>query len=755
MMYDLHNLGWNGFQQLCLTILREILGQTVQSFLDTNDGGRDGAFAGHWQVQGHEAMRGQFVVQCKFTSRIGHTLSASDLSDEIAKVEKLVAVDRCDCYVLMTNAGLSGNHETEIQLLLRQAGVPHVLLLGSTWIEQQIREHKRLRMLVPRVYGLGDLSQILDERAYAQARTILESMREDLAKVVVTNAYRQAAAAMDEHGFVLLLGEPAAGKSTIASLLAMAAIDQWNASILKLESPEQLTAHWNPEEPSQFFWLDDAFGVTQYEQSLVYRWNHVLSHVKSMLHKGAKIVMTSRDYIYNRARQDLKEGAFPLLRESQIVIDVHELSPDERRQMLYNHIKLGRQPPAFRAALKPHLEAIAAHDRFIPETARRLAEPLFTKGISLDATHLADFVDKRERLLQEVIQNLDAPSKAALALIFMRKSRLESPISLQELEEQALKRLGSDLGECIAALQALRGSLVLLADVGGTPVWQFKHPTIADAYAAYLAQSPELLAIFVQGSEPGKLIEQVTCGNVGIEKAVVVPAALFPIMLDKLAELTALHENAQDYHAAWQFKAARDGFLARRCTKDFLALYLTADATLLDRVSRPGHYLNAVSEVPVAIRLHQYELLPQDKRDLFVETVREYTLEGEDLFVLESREIQAILGTEEFQRLLHEVRTQLLPRLDNVSLNIWSDRSAGDAAEDYMQPFLDSLHHLRRSFAADTQSTRIIEREIERVTDWIADHKDEDSGRAPRKLGKMAQSLELPHSRSIFDDVDA
>ena len=43
-------------------------------------------------------------------------------------------------------------------------------------------------MLVPRVYGLGDLSQILDERAYLQARTILESMREDLAKVVVTDS---------------------------------------------------------------------------------------------------------------------------------------------------------------------------------------------------------------------------------------------------------------------------------------------------------------------------------------------------------------------------------------------------------------------------------------------------------------------------------------------------------------------------------------------------------------------------------------
>src|SRR5208337_1512079 len=311
-MYDLHNLGWNSFQQLCLTITREVLGQTVESFLDSNDGGRDGAFVGQWNPTGHEDLSGRFVIQCKFTSRINYVLRPSDLSDEVTKIKKLVEQGLCNSYVLMTNAGLSGSHAEEIEALLRSAGAKHVVLLGSTWISQQNRENKRLRMLVPRLYGLGDLSQILDERAYAQAHAVLESLREDLAKVVITDSYLKAAAAIDENGFVLLTGEPAAGKTTIASMLAMAAADQWNASILKLDDPSKVVEHWNPEEPSQFFWLDDAFGVSQYESFLVHGWNHILPHIKTMLRKGAKIVMTSRDYIYNRARQELKEGAFPL-----------------------------------------------------------------------------------------------------------------------------------------------------------------------------------------------------------------------------------------------------------------------------------------------------------------------------------------------------------------------------------------------------------------------------------------------------------
>jgi hypothetical protein len=140
-----------------------------------------------------------------------------------------------------------------------------------------------------------------------------------------------------------------------------------------MDKPEEVKDHWNPDEPSQFFWIDDAFGVSQYESHLVYAWNHRPADIKAMLKKGAKIVMTSRDYIYNRARKDLKEGAFPLLKESQVVIDVRDLTLEEKRQILYNHLKLGKQPQEFRTQIKPLLEGVAAHPRFIPETARRLS----------------------------------------------------------------------------------------------------------------------------------------------------------------------------------------------------------------------------------------------------------------------------------------------------------------------------------------------------------------------------------------------
>jgi len=755
-MYDLHSLGWNSFQQLCLTITREVLGQTVQSFLDSDDGGRDGAFAGRWKQAGQEELSGRFVIQCKFTSRPNYGLRPSDVVDEVAKVRKLVTAGLCDSYVLMTNAGLSGARDEQIVSLFRDAGAKHVVTLGSTWISQQIHDNKRLRMLVPRVYGLGDLSKILDDRAYAQARAILESLCEDLARVVVTDAYRKAAEALDKHSFVLLVGEPAAGKTTIAAMLAMAAIDQWDALMLKLDDPGKVAERWDPEEQSQFFWVDDAFGVTQYESFLVHRWNHVLTQIKTMLRKGAKIVMTSRDYIYNRARRDLKESAFPLLKESQVVIDVHELSSNEKRQILYNHLKLGKQSRAYKAMIKPHLEFVAAHPRFIPETARRLSDPLFTRDQHIGEHYLDQFVERREQFLREVLQGLDDHSKAALALIYMRNDRLESPIVLKDSEAEALQRLGSDLGGCVTALEALSGSLVLHLHASGESVWRFKHPTIGDAYAAILVQSPELLGIYIQGSAPERLMAQVTCGDVGIEKAVIVPRTLFPQVLARLIEFSSGGSYRSPALASWEARSILQRFLSHRCSKEFLAVYLEKNPEVLDQVAEPGLYLNAVPEVGLAVRLREVGLLPGDVRAKFVATVSDYAVSGEDLYALESKKIRSIFEDDEFDALLKRIRMELVPRLDDVRWDRQLNHDSGRSREEHMQQLLSSFNTLKRRFGDDKDVVQIVDREIGHANEWIGeDTPPEQPERSPRVLGSVEAPERPQNARSIFDDIDA
>jgi hypothetical protein len=610
-------------------------------------------------------------------------------------------------------------------------------------------------MLVPRIYGLGDLSQILDQRAYAQARAILESLREDLAKVVITESYRKAVEALDKHGFVMLIGEPAAGKTTIASMLAMAAADKWKSSVLKLADPGKVVDHWNVDEPTQFFWIDDAFGVTQYESPLVHGWNHSLAQIRTMLRRGVKIVMTSRDYIYNRARQDLKESAFPLLSESQVVIDVHDLSNLERQQILYNHLKLGRQPLAFLSSIKPYLESISVHPRFIPETARRIADPMFTKDLYLNEYHIKHFVEKREQLLIEVIQSLDVNSKAALGLIYMRKDHLESPIELHNFETQALERLGSTLGECITALAALNGSLVSLIHTDDQTVWLFKHPTISDAYATTLALSTDLLWIFLSGSSTENLMSQVTCGNVGIENAVVVPKSLFPTMISRLSGFSASGKYKVEWFSSFSAKWSLYRFLSNRCSKEFLMLYLEQDSEILRLISEPGSNLSFYPEVDLLVNLHRLGLLPEENRRKFVETVRMHTIEGDDLVVLDDvDDVRGVFTDSEFKDLVEAVRKNPIPNLSNIRTNVESSHDSSEPPDEHMQDLLERFDTLKKQFIDDKDAVVLIDIEISRANDWIADTEPPEPKVSPRTLGSVNTSEEKHGSRSIFDDID-
>ena len=106
--YELHSFGWKAFQSLCVTVTTEVWGQVVQSFSDSCDGGRDGAFHGKWLSRKGEPYAGAFTVQCKFTVKAGKALKVSDIKDELKKAKRLAARGWADNYFLFTKGRVWG-----------------------------------------------------------------------------------------------------------------------------------------------------------------------------------------------------------------------------------------------------------------------------------------------------------------------------------------------------------------------------------------------------------------------------------------------------------------------------------------------------------------------------------------------------------------------------------------------------------------------------------------------------------------------
>lgn len=760
--FELHTLGWRAFQDLCAAVLREVWGQSVQPFADSRDGGRDGAFYGKW-VNGTAAVDlpgGPFVLQCKFMARRDQTLGPSAVEDELGKVRVLVSRGMCSSYVLMTNARVTGASEETIRAALRGEGVAHPLVLGGGWLNQTIASSQRLRMFVPRVYGLGDLSQILDERAYDQARVLLCYLQEDLSTFVVTDAYRRAARAIETHGFCLLLGEPAVGKSVIAATLAMTALDRWNSLVVRADGPADVIARWNPHEPDQFFWVDDAFGVFRYEDDLTQEWVRRLPMVMAAVKGGARIVLTSRDYIYRAARRWLKPYAFPVLHEQQIVIDVAELTQHERRQILYNHIRLGDQPAPIRAALKSHLCDAADRAPFRPEVARRLGRKAYTKDMTITGETVRDFVSRPSSFLRDVYEGIGADHVGAMAMVY-QAGELRVPLEWPSREqEDLLAQVGSSYNRVARSLAELEGTFLRRAARPGSSdlqeYWSFRHPTLREGFADFLAADPNLLELFIRGLDDKKILGQLDCGSSETQGTLVtVPPSLYDLVASRVVSM------GPEYPLIF--------FLATRCSSEFVATCLELDSDLIDRSLGYLCDQGIIMASAVIARIHDFGVLPENRRVKTRDWISEWAVEGPDADWVDDPAVIRMLSKQEFTAILTRVRTELIPNLGQTLID-WRSNEQGDEAGQYYQPLEDALRKYADALKDDHTAVGALTAALEQVDQqrsearyWRSDD-TEDEGHEAETAQQGGLSAEpsggsstlgaTTPGRNVFDDVD-
>jgi len=747
--YNLHTLGWRAFQDLSAVVLQRVLGQAFHAFADSNDAGRDGAFHGAWAVPGDAPHPGlaavaagrATVAQCKFSGQATGTLTPSMLADEILKVERLHRQGLCDSYLLLLR--VSGRTEAWVAEQCARVDVATSLGLDGRWICQQIESRPDLRRYVPRVYGLGDLGRILDDRRLRQAEALLARLRPDLATFVPTAAYRRAADAVADHGFVLLLGEPACGKTTIAATLALAALDNWRCGVRRVDSAEELVAAWDPDDPDQLFWVDDAFGSIRHAPALTDGWTRRMDQVMTAIDRGAKVVLTSRDYIYRDARPYLKEYAHTRLRERQVVVDVTELAPEERRQILYNHLKAGDQLAATLRRWRPHLRAAADVDRFQPEVARRLAHTAFSGAARIASRDdLIRWFDRPVSFLADVLRELDPAARAALACVYMTGDELPAPVELTPRLADAVARLGSSPPEVLHAFAAADGTFLQLStDSGGDPVWRFRHPTIREGFAAVVAEDANAVGVFLDGLAPDELVEQVDCGGEPARGTLVrVPASLYDRVVPKVPVPSA-GGGRWSNPTAW--------FLQHRCSAEFLRRWAAHHSADLPRLATFGMYISAMWEPGVLARLHAAGALTETVRAAAANQLAEHALNFDGGWL--DTDAVTLLNADERQRILDRIREDILPDLrEHID-------EAGDGWDDDVEPsqrYSEARTAIRRYQEAfrDDASVQAALADADAYIDERIHYGDEDY-EPPPATRLVAEAPTTRSDRDEFDDV--
>ncbi len=646
----------------------------------------------------------------------------------------------------MTNASITEGDRKLIVAALENCGVAQPYVHGRDWIVAKILEHPRVRALVPRVYGLGDLSWITDKKARDQADAIINSMGDDLACYVPTKAHRDAVRALDKHRFVLLLGDPAVGKSTIAAALSIAATDEDRCEVNYVRNPQEFVGSWNPDIESRLFWVDDAFGSIQYEPRLADPWNKVFQTMKAAIKRKNRFILTSRTYIWRQARADLKSSAFPALRDGSVIVDVEKLTEPEKERILYNHLKFGKQPRAFLLSVIPFLAAVVASPHFRPEIVRRLGDPAYTENVMPTSRSLDAFFRYPEQFLEETISKLEISLKAAIGLIFLNSGRLPRPIADDEAAKLIRKSFGVSAANLKTALESMKGSFVNDITDDEEIYWTYKHPTIADAFANIVGRHEELTDIYIRGTKMTQILREARCGVSHVQGAnVAVGASRYQLLLDRFAEAKDL--IGSDVRR----------FLIERCGARFFKMFFHQFHDTFPwggSLTRPA---GRDDRARLILKADKLGVLPAEVRTVFVTWLARLITDDADISFLENNPaFEAFLTDEEREHLLSLAKADFVA---NLQFAIEAEGDAWEAGSDPDNWFMflrESIETLERLFPED-EDVRIASDEArDAITYRVRDIKERIEEEVEEEDGEHhveGTAAISTGTRSIFDDL--
>ena len=209
-----------------------------------------------------------------------------------------------------------------------------------------------------------------------------------------------------------------------------------------------------------------------------------------------------------------------------------------------------------------------------------------------------------------------------------------------------------------------------------------------------------------------------------------------------------------EWLAKWGAMRTLQRFLANRCSKEFLSMYLEHDPDLVNRIAEPTLFLGSGTEVRLVVCLHKFDLFPEHCRKKFVETVSDFALKGYDMYALRDEGIRSVFTDNEFDGFVQSVRSDLLPRLSDVRLEVQGQYESSGPPDEHMQLVLESFDTLKKQFGDEVKATEIIEREMRLANEWIAETEPPEPKVSPRTLGTVEPSEVKHGTRSIFDDID-
>lgn len=334
MTYDFHQLlDWMDFQNLARDIVQIRDNILLESFKEGKDRGIDGRFCN---------TEGTTILQAK---RYGEFRTIKQkLEVELVKVKRLTP----QRYILVMSIELSVDQKDEIMQMFQ----PYIKTSGDIITSDDLNnylnhsDYKEVVRNYPKLWAASGvvLQELVRDVMYSsvvmESREQLRTMKETRKTFVATSIYEDAMKQLEKNQYVVISGQPGAGKSTIAKMLVLyfTEVQGFEEFSWTTSSVEKIMNLYDPNR-KQVFVIDDIWGRVFYAEQ---RHDQEMSCLERLLQwiendKNKVVIITTREYIYQQAT-----AKYAVLRSSldqfKLVCDIDIYTDAEKARILFSHL---------------------------------------------------------------------------------------------------------------------------------------------------------------------------------------------------------------------------------------------------------------------------------------------------------------------------------------------------------------------------------------------------------------------------------
>jgi len=500
--YDFRVLSPIDFEIFVRDLLQEELGIRLESFKTGRDKGIDFRYC--------PSADNTLIIQCKHYVESSFDVLFSQLrKHEMLKVKKL----NPSRYILAVSMGLTPTQKDNIYALfdpfIRSTGD----IYGREDLNNLLQKFPKIERHTFKLWlsSMPIFEEILHSKMKNVSRDALEKIRLHAKHYVQNESFHEAIRILDKHHFCIIAGIPGIGKTILAEMLCLYFINQ-GYEMVKISS--DISEAWSLDHAKQkrIYYYDDFLGQTSLTEKLNKNEDQELLDFIFTIRqsKVSKLILTTREYILNRARLIYEKIARENFDGETCVIDLSKYTRMNRAKILFNHIYFSELPTKYKEALlrtKNYLKIID-HNNYNPRIIDLMTQfPRVTHIAPAD--YFTFFKSNLENPLEIWKHAFEEQLSNAARDLLLVMVTMPSEVFLEDLQEafQVFHRQQANEynfqitpSDFTRALKELDGNFTISERSKEKTIIRFHNPSIRDFLEHYISLNEFVIRDLIKAS---------------------------------------------------------------------------------------------------------------------------------------------------------------------------------------------------------------------------------------------------------------